>query len=41
MAKFFDKISNLINAQAPEFVLEQHPQVFRVCKNVLCVHGIS
>jgi hypothetical protein len=26
MAKFFDKISNLINAQAPEFVLEQHPK---------------
>jgi hypothetical protein len=26
MAKFYDKISNLINSQAPEFVLEQHPK---------------
>ena len=26
MAKFNDKISNLINAQLPEFVVEQHPK---------------
>ena len=26
MAKFTDLISNLINSQAPDFVLEQHPK---------------
>ena len=32
MAKFTDKISNLINQQAPEFVLEQHPKFLEFIK---------
>jgi len=32
MAKFFDKISNLINSQAPEFVVEQHPKFLEFVK---------
>ena len=32
MAKFYDKISNLINSQAPEFVLEQHPKFLEFIK---------
>ena len=32
MAKFTDKISNLINQQAPEFVLEQHPKFLEFVK---------
>jgi len=32
MAKFYDKISNLINQQAPEFVLEQHPKFLEFIK---------
>jgi len=32
MAKFTDKISNLINQQVPEFVLEQHPKFLEFIK---------
>jgi len=32
MAKFTDKISNLINQQVPEFVLEQHPKFLEFLK---------
>ena len=32
MATFKDKISNLINSQAPEFVVEQHPKFFEFVK---------
>jgi hypothetical protein len=32
MAKFTDKISNLINQQVPEFVLEQHPKFLEFVK---------
>jgi len=32
MAKFTDKISSLINQQAPEFVLEQHPKFLEFVK---------
>jgi len=32
MAKFTDKISNLINSQAPDFVLEQHPKFLEFIK---------
>jgi hypothetical protein len=32
MASFKDKISNLINSQAPEFVLEQHPKFLEFVK---------
>jgi hypothetical protein len=32
MAKFTDKISSLINQQAPEFVLEQHPKFLEFIK---------
>ena len=32
MAKFTDKISSLINQQAPEFVLEQHPKLLEFLK---------
>ena len=32
MAKFTDKISNLINQQVPEFVLEQHPKFIQFLK---------
>src|SRR6056300_1092268 len=33
MAKFTDKISNLINQQVPEFVLEQHPKFLEFIKS--------
>jgi len=33
MAKFTDKISNLINQQVPEFVLEQHPKFLEFVKS--------
>ena len=32
MASFKDKISNLINSKAPEFVLEQHPKFLEFVK---------
>ena len=32
MAKFTDKISNLINQQVPEFVVEQHPKFLEFLK---------
>ena len=32
MAKFTDLISNLINSQAPDFVLEQHPKFLEFVK---------
>src|SRR5210317_382942 len=32
MAKFTDKVSNLINQQVPEFVLEQHPKFLEFIK---------
>ena len=32
MAKFTDKISNLINSQAPDFVIEQHPKFLEFLK---------
>jgi hypothetical protein len=32
MAKFTDKISNLVNQQVPEFVLEQHPKFLEFVK---------
>jgi len=32
MAKFTDKISNLINSQSPDFVLEQHPKFLEFVK---------
>ena len=32
MAKFTDKISNLVNQQVPEFVLEQHPKFLQFLK---------
>ena len=32
MATFKDKISSLINQQAPEFVLEQHPKFLEFIK---------
>ena len=32
MAKFTDKISNLVNQQVPEFVLEQHPKFLEFLK---------
>jgi len=32
MAKFTDKISNLINSQAPDFVVEQHPKFLQFLK---------
>ena len=32
MAKFTDKISSLINSQAPDFVLEQHPKFLEFVK---------
>ena len=32
MATFKDKISNLINSQAPEFVVEQHPKFLEFIK---------
>ena len=32
MATFKDKISSLINQQAPEFVLEQHPKFLEFVK---------
>src|SRR6056300_1203235 len=33
MATFKDKISNLINQQVPEFVLEQHPKFLEFVKS--------
>ena len=33
MAKFTDKISNLINSQAPDFILEQHPKFLEFLKS--------
>ena len=33
MAKFDDKISNLINLQAPDFVLEDHPYFLEFVKS--------
>ena len=32
MAKFTDLISNLVNSQAPDFVLEQHPKFLEFVK---------
>ena len=32
MANFYDKISQLINSQAPEFVIEQHPKFLEFVK---------
>jgi len=32
MATFKDKISKLINSQAPEFVVEQHPKFLEFVK---------
>ena len=33
MAKFTDKISNLINTQIPEFVLQEHPKFVEFLKS--------
>ena len=33
MAKFTDKISNLINTQVPEFVLQEHPKFVEFLKS--------
>ena len=33
MAKFTDKISNLINSQAPEFVVSDHPKFLEFVKS--------
>ena len=33
MAKFTDKISNLINSQVPDFVLEDHPKFVEFLKS--------
>jgi len=32
MAKFFDKISNLITSQVPDFVLDDHPKFLEFLK---------
>ena len=33
MAKFTDNISNLINSQAPEFVVSEHPKFLEFVKS--------
>jgi hypothetical protein len=35
MATFKDKISQLINSQAPEFVVEQHPKFLEFVKLII------
>ena len=38
---FKDKISNLINSQVFDFVLEDQFIIFRLCKSILSVDGIK
>ena len=39
MAKFTDKISNLINSQVPDFVLEDHPKFVEFLKSYYTFMG--
>ena len=37
MAKFNDKISTILNAQLPEFVVADHPKFAEFFKNILSI----
>ena len=41
MFKFTDKISNLIDSQAPEFVVSDHPKFLEFVKSYFTFYGIA